>query len=164
MTKFSAMKNYLILFTVCLATLMACKAKKESTVSTDQISEEQTQTMIEQSDEKRAEIVINTDGTMPESASVNILKADVQGDLLKLTVQYGGGCEQHIFTLYTNGMYMKSLPPQISMQLHHEDNDDRCRALITETIAIDISSIRHGNKGPLIIRLQDYKETITYAY
>jgi hypothetical protein len=164
MTKFNAMKNYLILFTICLATLMACKAKKESTVSTEEKTEDLAQTMNDQEGEKRGEIVINTDGTMPESASVNILKADVQGDLLKLTVQYGGGCEKHIFTLYTNGMYMKSLPPQMSMQLHHEDNDDRCRALITETIAIDISSIRYGNKGPLIIRLQDYKETITYAY
>ncbi|MBI1266798.1 MAG: hypothetical protein GC193_05110 [Cryomorphaceae bacterium] len=155
------MKNYLIFLTIT-AFLFACKAKKESIVSTEQTTTEMESTQGETT--FNPEIVINTDGTIPDSAPFSLLKAGMKGDLLQLTVQYSGGCEPHMFTLYTNGMYMKSLPAQLSMQLHHESNGDNCRAMITETIAINISSVRYGDKGPLILRLKDFKESITYAY
>lgn len=158
------MKNYLILLLVCTAFIAGCKSKKDSTTAVDQTTEQMAEAQDGKETQVNSEIVINTDGNIPDSAPYSILKADVQGDLLKMTVQYSGGCKPHMFTLYTNGMYMKSLPAQISMQLHHESNGDNCRALITENIAINISSIKYGDKGPLIIRLKDFKEGITYAY
>lgn len=164
MSKFVTMKNYLILLLICIVLIAGCKSKKDSATAVEQTTEEMTEAQDGKDTQVNPEIIINSDGTMPESSPCTILKADVQGDLLKMTVQYSGGCKPHMFTLYTNGMYMKSLPAQISMQLHHENNGDNCRALITENIAINIASIKYGDKGPLIIRLKDFKEGITYAY
>jgi hypothetical protein len=70
-----------------------------------------------------------------------------------MEVQYGGGCELHTFELISNGAYMKSLPMKLNVWLTHNSRNDRCRAMLTNTITFDISSLKpkSGTELHLII-------------
>lgn len=68
--------------------------------------------------------------------------ASLSGNVLSVTVQYGGGCETHEFLLFMSPSgFLESAPVQANLYLMHEDNGDLCRALITETRRFDISPI-----------------------
>jgi hypothetical protein len=79
----------------------------------------------------------------------------IKGDILSVFVNYGGGCKKHIFDLYSNGVYAKSLPPQLTLYLKHINNDDRCRKLVIQELKFNISSVKY-KKGALIIKLGDF--------
>jgi protein involved in sex pheromone biosynthesis len=158
-------RNFILLLVAGMTILAACKNKKESVVTSAENVDQENPTQVEKPQTTVTEsVVIDRGGEFPQGDAVKILKAGIKGDQLQLTVQYGGGCESHAFTLYSNGMYMKSLPPKVSIQLYHNANGDKCRAFITENIVIDISALKYGDKGPLILLLSDYSESITYAY
>lgn len=66
----------------------------------------------------------------------------VDGDTLYVNVGYGGGCQEHEFTLYWNGLWAESAPPRTGVRLVHEGNDDFCEAAIgPQTLQFDLSSI-----------------------
>jgi hypothetical protein len=67
----------------------------------------------------------------------------INGDTLLVDVNYGGGCEEHEFTLTSSGTYLKSLPPQVNLWLQHENKNDMCRALIYRTLRFDLRPIRY---------------------
>ncbi len=72
----------------------------------------------------------------------SIISAEIQKDILGLTVRYGGGCKDHDFELYWNGIFMESEPPQVLLQLSHNANNDLCRALFTEKLFFNLSPIK----------------------
>lgn len=93
------------------------------------------------------------------------LSTKIIGDTLLVEVQYGGGCEQHEFTMHTNKIWMKSLPPQLNLWLEHQSNNDMCRALITETLFFDLKPIQHaGSKSVDLILNGDRENRIRYIY
>ena len=51
---------------------------------------------------------------LPEVA-VEVIAARVDGDSLRCTVRYSGGCGVHAFELRSTGPVMKSLPPKQPM-------------------------------------------------
>lgn len=66
----------------------------------------------------------------------------IEGDALIITVSYGGGCEDHEFTLVASDAFAESYPVQLEVSLAHEANEDRCRAYLTETYAFDLTPIK----------------------
>lgn len=115
---------------------------------------------------KNDQIIIDQAYTWPGSTDeFELLSAQVAGDSLKLEVRYGGGCKEHVYTMHTNLMYMKSLPPQLNLYLEHDNNNDNCRALITETLAFDIVKLRYSgiNQVKLIVN-GDREKMVTYVY
>lgn len=111
-------------------------------------------------------IIVNSEYIWPGSTDqFDILSTRISGDSLLLEVQYGGGCEKHIFAMNTNLIWMKSMPPQLNLWLEHENNNDMCRALITETIAFNLSNCRYpsGKTVTLIIN-GDREKSIRYNY
>ena len=81
----------------------------------------------------------------------------IEGDTLLVTVSYGGGAEDHDFTLYWNGITLRSFPGQIHVQLKHDANGDNAEAYLTETLRFDLSDLNQ----PLIIHIHGYGEDDT---
>jgi hypothetical protein len=87
-----------------------------------------------------------------------------EGDALQIMVQYSGGCKDHEFVLFADPRIMKSMPPQQNLVLVHNANEDHCRALITDTLRFNLSPLRQGQTGTIILRLHNSEERIQYAY
>ncbi|MES2591850.1 MAG: hypothetical protein V4608_08200 [Bacteroidota bacterium] len=85
----------------------------------------------------------------------------IAGDTLSVFVNYSGGCKAHSFELYSNGMYAKSLPPQLSITLKHIGNDDGCRKLIMEELKFDVANLKYAGKNTVILKLSDQRVTYT---
>ena len=66
----------------------------------------------------------------------------IENDTLTLTISYSGGCEEHYFTLVTNGRFMESDPVQLVVALTHDDNDDRCEGYPRHSYVFDLASIK----------------------
>lgn len=111
--------------------------------------------------------VIKQEGySLPEdNASFTVESHVLKGDMLTLTVSFSGGCENHDFTGYFNGMFLKSMPPKANLLIHHNNNGDACRSVVTEKITFDLTNMRYGTKGPLIVQIPGYeKGPIEYKY
>ncbi|MBP9708486.1 MAG: hypothetical protein KBD78_12650 [Oligoflexales bacterium] len=73
------------------------------------------------------------------NAAVEVLEAnyDHQTDMLILTVKYSGGCEPHVFDLEVNRCL--AMNPLICDVVLTNTSADTCKALITETIEMDLN-------------------------
>lgn len=100
---------------------------------------------------------INTVNILDDGVNVN--KAIVDNDTLKLNVSYGGGCKEHEFKLFGSSSIAESYPPQAQVFLSHNANNDACRAFITEEVAFDLSPLKelykqqYRDNGPLLLRI-----------
>ncbi|MFA7420874.1 MAG: hypothetical protein WCZ90_14420 [Melioribacteraceae bacterium] len=102
--------------------------------------------------------------------------ASIENNMLALSVSYGGGCREHIIDLYSYTGIMKSNPPQMSLVLSHNANNDMCEAYITKTIRFDLSKIKEylggqvGTTGTVILNItgtdgKPIKQSpVTYKY
>ncbi len=77
----------------------------------------------------------------------------INGNILSIFVNYGGGCKEHIFELYFDGTYAKSIPSMAFLYLKHINNNDACRKLVMRELKFDISAIKL--KGSLTIKVAD---------
>ena len=90
----------------------------------------------------------------------------VEGDLLVVEVSYGGGCEQHDFTLLDTGIATRSIPPQHFLRLVHDAHGDACEAYITSELRFDISPFKNLYSGldRVAIRLEGMEELTLYIF
>lgn len=65
----------------------------------------------------------------------------VEETTLRLTVQHGGGCEQHAYAACWSGLVQETAPPRTSLVIHHDANNDFCDALITRDVLIDVADL-----------------------
>ncbi len=136
----------LLLFAVLISTI-GCKAPKELEVETI---------------EAVAKGVIVADwSTYGGSDAIGINNVTVTGNKMSISVKYNGGCQKHVFQLIGHKMISKSLPPQRSIKLYHDDNNDDCRELIEEILIFDISEFAIGD-GEVSLHLESYDEPISY--
>lgn len=102
------------------------------------------------------------------SYTINSVK--INRDILTIEVQYGGGCKEHVFSLFGSPAFMKSNPVQIDVMLSHNANNDMCKALITEELSFDLSPLKelwqenYGESGTIIISLDGFDEVISYEF
>ena len=66
-------------------------------------------------------------------------------DELFVNVNYGGGCEDHIFKLVMEPNFCGTLPVYYYFYLSHDANNDLCEAFVTENLCFDISELLTGN-------------------
>lgn len=88
-----------------------------------------------------------------ESNPISGLVASVNGDCIALKVSYSGGCKPHRFDLEWNGVHAESMPPQVNLNLVHDNGGDSCRELKNEKLEYDLHAIRYGGVGQVIINL-----------
>ena len=138
--------------------LSSCKSKKASTTpeNNEAIAHRAFQLEVKP-------VVLDTTRYGNDTFEAN--KVRVNGDTLFMDVEYSGGCKDHVFTARHNGNYMKSMPPQLNVNIDHNANGDGCRELIRETIAFDLSGCRVGKTGTLILLINaDRSKKATYTY
>ena len=110
--------------------------------------------------------VIIDNSFMPgyDKPTYNINSVTIAGDILSLNISYTGGCNEHSFELISNGLYAKSLPPQITVYLKHQSHDDTCEKIIEKTITYDISKLQYPGQHTLLIKIITFKEKTAYNY
>lgn len=143
------------------ALILGCKSK-EAQVATNG---EKKGTPVEQKQDASVPVIQTMEMAEFDSGdNYTVLGTSVNGDVVSIVVQYGGGCETHQFDLFADPRIMKSMPPQQNIVLKHNANGDNCRALITDTVHFDLKPIRIGEKGSIVLRLYGTEERITYSY
>ncbi len=135
---------YKLLF-YSLLLIAGCHTVKETTVSEKNTLEK----LIETND-------------IPSTDSLIIGGATITGDTLNVSFAYSGGCQEHEFSLYTNGAIAKSLPPQILLEIHHNSNRDKCRNFVRTTKSFDISSLKEKGYDKFIVRIKGYNKPLLY--
>lgn len=95
-----------------------------------------------------------------------ISNAALDGNILKLTVAYSGGCEDQVFDLVGNEMIMKSFPPKRNMTLVRDSKGDACREFITKELLFDLTELSYKKKNgsEIILQLNGYDKEIRYVF
>jgi hypothetical protein len=103
--------------------------------------------------------------------AAQIQAARIDGDTLRLEVQYGGGCTQHVFRLLAGTGFMESNPVQTRLYLGHNANGDMCRALVRPTLAFSLAPLaelwrrNYGRRpGTMIVRLEGWTGELRYSF
>ena len=107
-----------------------------------------------------------------KSDSFDVEAAELHGDLLKLVVAYGGGCETHRFVVWTDNSFSQSQPPVIKLFVAHDSNGDTCEALIQRALWIDLLPIKNAflkanpvqSSGVVSIELENNGSSVPYSF
>lgn len=98
---------------------------------------------------------------MPKD-SVTILSSRIDDNVLRIEIQYQGGCGDHEFELLASNMLYTSNPPQLPVYLGHSNGNDPCEEVQVETLFFDLKPLRqkwfsddYGKMEALVIRLND---------
>jgi hypothetical protein len=68
----------------------------------------------------------------------------IEGDVITLTIEYSGGCNEHEFELHMSpAAFMESLPVQANLYFRHVDFDDPCDAWFRRSFSFDLRPIAH---------------------
>lgn len=92
----------------------------------------------------------------------DLIEAVIEGDQLRVLVEYGGGCATHDFRLVESAPMVRSMPPKRLLTLEHNGHDDNCRALIQEERTFDLTPYRGSPQGLTIVLLDSL--SLTYRY
>ncbi len=109
----------------------------------------------------RKALVLDNMTEYRNSSPVQINEARVDGDVMTLQITYSGGCNIHSFQLIGSKFLSKSIPPQRSVELYHDNNGDGCREFITDSLKFDISDFAYNDQEISLV-LKDYREIIPY--
>lgn len=142
MKKGIIMRKYFTIIILLSVTLLLACHKKEMT-SSKTIVPVNTPAANASSEIKNVIVDSNLDIAAIGGALTNVDSLAIKGDVLSIFVNYSGGCKDHSFDLYSNGMYAKSLPPKLTLFLKHTDNDDGCRSLINQELKFNISAVKY---------------------
>jgi hypothetical protein len=71
----------------------------------------------------------------------------VEGLTLSVEVTYGGGCSAHVMDLVGWGGWLESNPVQIKALVTHDDGDEPCDALVTQTRRFDLQPLARAYEG-----------------
>lgn len=101
-----------------------------------------------------------------DNPTTQISNAELDGNILRLTVSYSGGCEEQVFDLVGNEMIMKSFPPKRNMTLVRNSKGDACREYITKELLFDLTELSYQKKNgsEIILLLNGYDKEIRYVF
>jgi hypothetical protein len=100
----------------------------------------------------------------PIASPFTVLGASVEGDSLKVQLQFGGGFRTHTFTLVSDGVATKSLPRQQPLKLLHDAQGDMGRALIQEQRSFDLTPFRDPSQPKIRLTLDGWPDFLDYTY
>lgn len=109
------------------------------------------------------EVTITPGANMSDIGNTyQLMGMEIKDDVLTLNVEYSGGCKEHTWELISNGSYAKSLPPQITVCLKHNNHEDACRRLTMGPISFNISKLKHAGNNELIIKCGEQQASYKY--
>lgn len=112
------------------------------------------------------DIITATLGEFKKTDPISILNVKIEENSMFIVVEYSGGCKEHNFELVGNNAVAKSLPPQRSIQLQHNGNEDHCRELITDTVTANIEALAMSQTqgSEIILNLDGYGKELKYTF
>jgi hypothetical protein len=118
------------------------------------------------SNQTNSELLVAQIGKSAVSESFTIQEASINGNVLRVTVSYSGGCGNHQFELVGSPNISKSLPPIRSIELVHQSNGDACKEKMEETLLINISNLAYKQEAGSVIKLNlsGWKEQLIYTF
>lgn len=149
---------------ISIVLLTACASKKNVTNKEAETSYTPEQLLRSRPQVKNFGISKTEDLATLKSDPFTINSASIIGDELLLDVSFRGLCKNHGFNLYHTGSYAESMPPQLSMVLFHNAQRDECETVVSNQLKYDLTSIRYGSSGKLIINLSGYENKLIYEY
>ena len=60
---------------------------------------------------------------------------------IQIKISYTGGCKTHDFQLAANRNSISKLTKDINLNLSHNDNNDRCKRIVSEKLVFDLSPL-----------------------
>ncbi len=100
-----------------------------------------------------------------------INSAEVVDNVLRLSVTYGGGCEEHDFELVGASAFAESYPVQAKLAIQYDDNGDECRSLLSRDLRFDLTPLQHLyasqygiDTGTILFRLGGFDKFIRYDF
>jgi hypothetical protein len=136
----------------CAFALVQCKSKRDTAVKEEKAQNEKREKGMAMNTLDIDNSYVWPSGTDP----FQLLSAQItEQDSLVLEVEYGGGCKEHVFKLISNGMMKKSMPPQCTLYLEHENNDDMCRALLRQKVSFYIGNLA-PNGETVVVQLHEH--------
>ena len=103
---------------------------------------------------------------LPETFQLDpftLQNVSLDGCLLTVDVNYGGGCKEHEFELFMSpSVFGESFPAQANLWLKHNGNGDICRGLVSEKLEFDITAVieqyraQHGKDDEIILNVYGY--------
>ena len=103
-----------------------------------------------QVDNRNKDVVLQVVDELPASGppvAFQISSAKVVEDSLHVTVNYGGGCKNHVFTAYWVPVWLEEYPVSTEILIVHDDDDDQCTALVVSDLTIDLTPLKKMAKG-----------------
>jgi hypothetical protein len=100
---------------------------------------------------------------------ITVLSVDIGQECIYMTLQYGGGCEEHKvdLALILPECGTPPLPPP-TFEIRHDAKGDVCKALITKDYSFDLTGIREEGKTSvdfvLMVRNNGEVSSTTYTY
>lgn len=86
--------------------------------------------------------VVVADGRSWGDDPFEIGSVAIADDGLSVELSFGGGCEEHDFTLVIAAEFAESDPVQLRAEIAHNANNDPCEAYLTETRVFDLGLVR----------------------
>jgi hypothetical protein len=84
---------------------------------------------------------ISRDCRRAPNDELRLQEVALEGGMLRVTVQHGGGCAQHTYAACWHGVIQETAPPRTPLVIHHDANGDNCDALLTREILIDLADL-----------------------
>ena len=97
-------------------------------------------------------ILVDDIRQVPDSDPFTLKDARVEGDSLKFTAAYGGGCREHDFTLYAARSAEKA--NEVLLYIQHNANHDMCRALIEAATGFDLRGLKRALRLSGVVTLR----------
>jgi hypothetical protein len=107
----------------------------------------------ESNEGKKSLLLLESDDEIRDLKRVPYIIKSVQlfENEIQINISYTGGCKTHDFQLVVNRNSFSKLTKDINLNLSHNDNDDRCKRIVNEKLAFDLSPLLQ------LINTQDLK-------
>ena len=117
-------------------------------------------------------VVTDPDSTADLGADEYVLSAAaIAGDTLVVTVEYGGGCAEHVFALDASGAFAESDPVQLMVSLAHNANGDACERWVTQDYCFNLAPLKaryqeeyQQDSGTIVLQLEGAERELVYEF
>jgi len=120
------------------------------------------------SDSDQLSIIATGDLGQVEKDPFQIVNAAIEGDVLRLTLSFGGGCEDHDFAFFSEGPVLESFPPGAMIRIFHDSHGDPCEALLQQSFELDLQLIRSNSSDEVVVFLLEFDHSgtrrLSYKY
>ena len=137
--RIKSFKNLVIASSICLAALACSENGGDNIKGENNVKLQIDAELFNQVEKKR----VSGKGS-EESDDFTIKNVVREGDMLKIDVQYVGGCKDHAFDILWNGGIMESSPCQVNLIVSHDAKGDDCLEPVNETLEINLKNL-YGN-------------------